>query len=196
MADFTNQNFNIAYGLNAPSVDAFQKPIIARINPTTRDKAPLGTLWIVPSTNSGFLLVAIANNISTWAAFSGGSGTFTVINAITGNITTVNATTVNATTVAATGSVSGASVAATGATSGGTVAATTTVTAGTLLKSAGDAAGSASTTSISNVTNTTQGAGTLSILSTTANPGDNAGFLKVYVGTGVAWVPYFTNIAP
>ena len=196
MANLSNQNPNVAYGLNAPGVQAFQRPIIATRNPTTSDKAPLGTLWIVPSTNSGFLLVAVVNNTATWSSFSGGSGTFTTINATTGNITTVNATTVNATTVAATGAVSGASVTATGAVSGATVAATTTVTAGTTIKAAGDVAGTAGSTSVSNVTNTTQGAGALSILSTNGNAGNNAGFIKIYVGTTTAWVPYYTNIAP
>lgn len=61
---------------------------------------------------------------------------------------------------------------------------------------AGDSGGTASTTGLTNVVDNTQGAGTLSILSSSANPGNNAGFLKIYVGATVAYVPYFTNIAP
>lgn len=61
----------------------------------------------------------------------------------------------------------------------------------------GDAAsGVASTISLTNVVDTTQGAGTLSIVSASANNGDNTGFLKIYVGTTVAYIPYFTTIAP
>lgn len=56
--------------------------------------------------------------------------------------------------------------------------------------------GIASTVGLSNVTDVTQGVGVLSILSTDGNSGDNAGFIKIYVGTTVAWIPYFTNIAP
>jgi len=62
--------------------------------------------------------------------------------------------------------------------------------------SGGDLGGVAASTSITNVTNTTQGAGTLSIKSTDGNSGNNAGFIKVYIGTVTAYVPYFTNIAP
>ena len=56
--------------------------------------------------------------------------------------------------------------------------------------------GLATTTAMTNVTDTNLSSGALSIKSTTANPGNNAGFLKFYVGTNVVWVPYFTNIAP
>ena len=56
--------------------------------------------------------------------------------------------------------------------------------------------GIASTTMLSNVVNTTQGAGALTLLSTNANSGTNAGFIKMYVGTTVVYVPYFTSIAP
>lgn len=60
----------------------------------------------------------------------------------------------------------------------------------------GDDGGVAATTSLTASTNTTQGVGNLTILSTNANSGDNAGFIKVYVGTTTAYIPYFTNIAP
>jgi len=48
----------------------------------------------------------------------------------------------------------------------------------------------------SNVVDTTQGAGALTLLSTTANPGTNTGFFKIYVGVTTCWVPYFDDIAP
>lgn len=51
-------------------------------------------------------------------------------------------------------------------------------------------------TMLTNVVNTTQGAGALTMLSTNANSGTNAGFIKMYVGTTVVYVPYFTSIAP
>ena len=56
--------------------------------------------------------------------------------------------------------------------------------------------GFAAETSLTNAINTTQGVGALSILSTTGNPGNNAGFIKIYVGTAIAYIPYWTNIAP
>lgn len=51
-------------------------------------------------------------------------------------------------------------------------------------------------TMLTNVVNTTQGAGALTMLSTNANSGTNAGFIKMYVGTTVVYIPYFTSIAP
>jgi lipopolysaccharide export system protein LptA len=67
---------------------------------------------------------------------------------------------------------------------------------GAQLEATGDLGGVVSTTSITNATNTSLSTGTLSIKSTSANPGNNAGFIKVYVGATTAYVPYFTNIAP
>jgi len=78
---------------------------------------------------------------------------------------------------------------------GGSITAGTALIGGTVY-SGGDLGGVAASTSITNVTNTTQGAGTLSIKSTDGNNGNNAGFIKVYIGTVTAYVPYFTNIAP
>lgn len=62
--------------------------------------------------------------------------------------------------------------------------------------SADHGTGVSSTTMLTNVVNTTQGAGALTMLSTNANSGTNAGYIKMYVGTTVVYVPYFTNIAP
>jgi hypothetical protein len=67
---------------------------------------------------------------------------------------------------------------------------------GTTITATGDLGGVALTTSFTDVTDVVQGAGVLTILSSTANAGDNAGFLKFYVGATVVWVPYFTVIAP
>ncbi len=54
----------------------------------------------------------------------------------------------------------------------------------------------ASSAALTPTVNTTQGAGTMRVASTTANAGDNAGFLQVIVNDSVAYIPYFTNIAP
>lgn len=67
---------------------------------------------------------------------------------------------------------------------------------GLVLAATGDAAGAAGTTTISNVVDTTQGAGTLTITSASGNPGTNTGFIKAYVNGVVAYIPYFATIAP
>jgi hypothetical protein len=67
---------------------------------------------------------------------------------------------------------------------------------GQSIYSAGDLGGVVTTNAFTNVVNTTQGAGALSIVSTTANSGTNTGFIKGYVGTTTVYIPYFSNIAP
>lgn len=79
---------------------------------------------------------------------------------------------------------------------GGNIVAAAGVVNGVQVEATGDLGGVVSVTSLTNVTNTTQGAGDLTIKSTTGNPGDNTGFIKIYVGSTTAYVPYFTNIAP
>lgn len=73
------------------------------------------------------------------------------------------------------------------------------ITGGSIAASA-DVAGVVGTNSITNVVDSTQGAGTLTIRSTTANSGDNTGggFLKIYVENTAMYIPYFTaaGIAP
>lgn len=77
------------------------------------------------------------------------------------------------------------------------VTATTTVSAGTSILVGGDAgAPAAGVLALTNVLENDQDAADLTIKSTTANPGDNAGFIKAYIGATVVWIPYFSDIAP
>ncbi len=78
----------------------------------------------------------------------------------------------------------------------GSITAATAVSGRDIVATGDSGTGFATFTSMTNVVDTTQGAGTLSILSSSANPGNNAGFLKFYVGLTAVYVPYFTNIAP
>ena len=78
----------------------------------------------------------------------------------------------------------------------GNIQATAGGIGGATVYASGDLASAVSLTAMTNVVNTTQSTGALSILSTTANPGNNTGFLKFYVGTTPVFVPYFANIAP
>lgn len=56
--------------------------------------------------------------------------------------------------------------------------------------------GGLSETGITNVVDTTQGVGALTLLSTNGNSGTNTGFMKFYVNGVTVWVPYFDDIAP
>jgi hypothetical protein len=78
----------------------------------------------------------------------------------------------------------------------GDVDVTTDVITRTLFADGDEGTGKASTNALTNVVNSTLSTGVMTINSTTANPGTNTGFIKMYVGTTAVWVPYFDDIAP
>jgi hypothetical protein len=173
---------NVAYGLSQPLLNVFPVPIVSTRTPTTRDRADIGTIWVNKSTNTYYVLTSVVANVSTWTTAGSGAGIFTSLEATSGNITA------DAGNIVATlGNVT---------VSAGDITATAGAVRGAQVEASGDLGGVVSITSITNVTNTTQAAGTLAVKSTTANAGNNAGFIKVYIGATTAYVPYFTNIAP
>ena len=72
-----NNRPNVAYCLNQPLGNIFPAPIVSARAPLSTDKAPIGTLWIQPSTNSSWVLTSIVSNSATWSSSSGGTGDFT-----------------------------------------------------------------------------------------------------------------------
>jgi hypothetical protein len=144
-------------------------------------------------------IAASAGNITASGTVTGGTGLI----ATTGNITASGTTAVISAPGASASITTGGTITAQGGITSniGNITATAgSIQAGTVLRAAGDIAGVASTTQISNVVDTTQGAGFLTIRSTTANSADNTGggFIKIYVGTTAMFIPYFTaaDIAP
>lgn len=155
-------------------------------------------------------IVATLGNVNAHTTVTAGTG----ITATTGNIVaTAGQVNAGTTMTAATGitATTGNIVASTGninATAGNITVTAGNITAtvgeivaggiieGQSLVASGDSGGFALTTTLSAAVNTTQSTGTLAVKSTTANPGNNAGFLKMYVGVTAVYVPYFTNIAP
>lgn len=121
-----------------------------------------------------YMLTGVIAGLSQWTPIAGGAGNFntlTVVDDITSTLGSIRATT---------GVVQGNSILSDGN-----------------VYSAGDfGVGVAARTAFTNVVNTTQGAGALTLRSTNGNAGTNAGFMKFYVGTTIAYVPYYTNIAP
>jgi len=143
--------------------------------------------------STGGNIVADTGDIVTLVGdFVSGAGiTFiTNITSPVGNIilTGGNISTLNGDIVATTGNI---------AATIGNVSAGGNLEAGNNVYSFGDdGSGTTASTSFTNVVDTTQGAGTLTITSASANPGTNTGFLKFYVGTTPVFVPYFDTIAP
>lgn len=182
------QQLQTGYGLTSALPFLANPPIVAKRAPTAADKAQIGTEWVYPATNTAYILTSIVNNSATWTAVGGGGGAGVFLSV-------TSATFVNAgTTITAAGTIT---------TTAGNVQVTAgninvplgTVTADGLAVN-GDAGAQAPAIVFTSVTDVVQGVGVLTILSTTANPGDNTGFFKVYVGAATAWVPYFTDIAP
>lgn len=208
------------YGFPNPLSQNSPLPIISKRAPTTVDYAPLATIWDYTTANEIFILTSIVSNVATWQLLStsGSAGVFSSLVVSPGlsslsALTQVGTANINATGAAATNIGRGTGAVNIGNSTGniamagaitltGSLHSTLSLTSdvgvvGLQLYATGDAGnGIATETSITNVINTTQGAGVLGILSTTANPGNNAGFIKIYVGTVVAYIPYWTNIAP
>jgi hypothetical protein len=180
--------------------------------PTTRDSGQIGQIWVNMNNNNFYVLTSRTPTQYIWSSLSNGAGLF---NSIT-TVTTVTAGTaiIAGTTITAAGNITstvgditasagdinvtlGDIIVAAGdieVTQGNVIAGD--VLSGGTVYSAGDLGGVAATTAITNVDNHALGAGALTLLSTTANPGTNTGYLKMYLGAATIWVPYFTNIAP
>lgn len=175
--------------------------VFASLEATTGDiTADLGNIVATAgNVTAGADMVADGNITSTSGNIIASAGDF---NATAGGITV--ATDITTTTGNVVVTLGNVSVAAGNITAtvgditavGGNIVAAAGVVNGVQVEATGDLGGVVSVTSLTNVTNTTQGAGDLTIKSTTANPGDNAGFIKVYVGSTTAYIPYFTDIAP
>jgi hypothetical protein len=189
MANVSSLNNN-APGLNQPFVNVFQSPIVSRRAPTSNDKAPIGCVWVYAGVDQVYMATSIDAGATTWSSLSGGAGLFTSLT-VSNNITSVvgNITASAGDIIATLGDI---------ISSAGIVRAQLDVVAftGEVIVGGDTGVVTAGKLGITNVTNTTQGAGALSLLSTTGNPGNNAGFIKIYLGGTTAWIPYFTNIAP
>lgn len=75
-----NSKNQVAYGLDAlPEI--FNAPKVALRAPTTRDKAPIGTIWINATSGSEvvYCLVAVANNAASWIQLSNGGGFVNIV---------------------------------------------------------------------------------------------------------------------
>lgn len=211
-----NRRRNVAYGFSDSLLDIPSAPIISERAPSNNDYAPLGTLWVDKPNNDAYVLTSIVANVATWINVGGGSGVFASLTVAPGDVNINGGDLIVSTgdlevqggnfTVALGDAEISAGILTVDAgiiiNSGGLTATTGNIDAvagylqGTTVYASGDEGGLASNNALTNVVDTTQGAGTLSILSASANNGDNAGFIKGYVGTTTVYIPYFTTIAP
>lgn len=163
----------------------------AQVNATTSVTA--GT-FITAGTNitaTGGDITAIAGDISAGGNITAGTG----LTVTTGNATIsgdLSVTAGNVSVVLGNVTVSAGDITATA----GDIEASAGAVRGGQVEATDDLGGVVGVTSITNAIDTAQSTGTLVIKSDSANPGNNAGFIKVYVGATTAYIPYFTNIAP
>lgn len=189
----------LSYGLSQALIGIPAAPIISSRAPTTSDKAEIGSTWINKTTNIAYVITSIVANSATWGSTTS-TGTAAVVASLTA--TTGNITATLGDFVATAGDVTvtaGDITVSAGALSVvlGEVVAGTDVTAGRSVIIEGDeGTGSANTTTLTNVIDTTVSTGAGVVLMKTANPGDSVGWIKFYEGTNVRYIPYWANISP
>lgn len=80
--------------------------------------------------------------------------------------------------------------------SSGTLDVSSTATAQSFIADGDEGTGVVSTVMFTNVVDETLSSGAGVVLMKTSNAGDSSGWLKIYNGTSVRYVPYWTNISP
>jgi len=120
-----------AVGLGKTFIKVFAPPIVSRRNPTTRDKAQLGQMWVNRTTGITYILSAISANSYTWYAVAQAAASYTAAGALVAGTTLVVGTTA---TIGTGLTVSAGGAAITGnSTVTGSLSATTSVASGTTL---------------------------------------------------------------
>jgi hypothetical protein len=194
------------------------QPIVLNRAPTVNDRgSDIGQSWIQNKDSNGNLLnlIWIFTNPGVWTPIEagGGIGNFTslVVNpgptTLTGVLTQTGTANINtagaAVTNIGTGGTGTVNIGnATGNTAvtgtlavSGNIGSTTGSVAALTLYATGDAGGIALSNSLSNVSENATGAGTVTFAPHAATGNiTQTGWLKMYVGTTVAWVPYFTTV--
>lgn len=202
-----------AYGIGQPLYDLSPLPMKSTRAPTTADLAEIGTPWIRTSTKQTWILTAIASNSATWTPTSVNAGA--TINTGSLVLTTGNIVVTAGDITATAGSLVCGGGLLVNAGGGTITAGGLTVTAGGITATTGDinaaagdlgaqtlyiggdsGTGGSTTTAFTNVVDAVLSSGAGTVLMKTANPGNSAGFIKIYLGSTTAWIPYWTNISP
>jgi len=79
-----NQPGDVAYGFSQALLGVPSKPILAQRNPTTNDKAQIGTTWINQFLNKVFIITSIVDNVANWVE-TDSSGAFNEVITDSGN---------------------------------------------------------------------------------------------------------------
>lgn len=178
------QRQNVSYGLSQALIGVPPAPIVSDRAPTTGDKAEIGTLWVNKTTSISYTLIKVASGSATWypittAGVDVVAASFT---ATTGDIdVTLGDITVSAGDIFVLA---------------GSIGADLDIGCRSLFVTGDEGTGTASETAFTNVVDTTLSTGAGKVLMKTANPGDSSGWMKIYVGTDVRYIPFWTNLSP
>ena len=73
-----NRKTSKSYGIGSPFIDVFNAPIISNRNPSEKDKAPIGSIWIQQAdigdgvfAYAVYVITAIKKNKANWSIFNG-----------------------------------------------------------------------------------------------------------------------------
>lgn len=72
-----------AYGVDQALLQVFNAPIVSRRNPTTRDAAQMGQMWVNRTTGVTFILSRIVANAYTWYAAAAAAAAYTAAGLVT-----------------------------------------------------------------------------------------------------------------
>lgn len=77
----------VGYGLTQSLTDLAPRPIVAQRDPTSADKAEIGTTWVNYDQDSVWVLASIKNGLATWTTSpASGVGVFTSVDITTGDL--------------------------------------------------------------------------------------------------------------
>ncbi len=189
----SRQRRNAVYGVGQPLYDLNPQPSSSTRAPTTSDMAELNTIWTNRSTNVAYVLASIVSNSATWTPASVNAG----VQVDTGDVRleTGSLVLVAGDIFVAAGDAS-LTLGDLNVFAGDINVPLGDITGRGLFAMGDEGTGVAAQTLFTNVTDETLGAGNGAVLMKTGNPGNSSGWMKIYSGTDVRWVPYWTNISP
>jgi hypothetical protein len=188
-----SKNKNLSYGLGSPLINVFPSPIVAQRAPKASDKYEYGQVWINQPVNDVYVYTSNGN----WIGTGGGTGAFDTVSAVTTITAGTTVTSGTSMVVGTTLDVGGAvTIAADGLDVTGQIETDVDVVARGVFIDGDEGTGLIGSLALTNVSDAVLGAGAMTIHTKTANNGSNTGYLKLYLGTTVVYVPYFDDISP
>ena len=75
-----------AYGLNQALLGVANPVVVSARNPTNRDRAQIGQMWVNRTTGIAFFMTAITANVYTWAAGAAAAAAYVAAGTMTAGV--------------------------------------------------------------------------------------------------------------